>query len=135
MVIDSAEDQDWGRFTDSHVVQAFAPGIEYAPVVFASSSQKGDVVVVLEKTELKEGRVGNALNVIRPGTRTVKDVALLALDTARGMELTGPLDIDIRRLADGTPVVLEVNARFGANSAHAPELLDAVFSPATVEVL
>jgi carbamoyl-phosphate synthase large subunit len=40
------------------------------------------------------------------------------------MRLTGPVDVDIRRLADGTPVVLEVNARFGANSTYAPELLD-----------
>ena len=30
----------------------------------------------------------------------------------------------MRRRADGVPVVLEINARFGANSAHAPEVLD-----------
>jgi carbamoyl-phosphate synthase large subunit len=35
------------------------------------------------------------------------------------------LDIDIRRRRDGTPVVLEINARFGANIRHAPEVLDA----------
>lgn len=36
--------------------------------------------------------------------------------------------MDIRRDADGTPVVLEVNSRFGANSASAPELLAAVLA-------
>ena len=35
----------------------------------------------------------------------------------------GPVDIDIRRDATGTPRVLEVNARFGANSQAVPELL------------
>jgi carbamoyl-phosphate synthase large subunit len=40
--------------------------------------------------------------------------------------LNGPLDIDIRRKGDGIPVVLEINARFGANIRYAPEILDAV---------
>ena len=44
------------------------------------------------------------------------------------VRLQGPLDVDIRRRADGTPVVLEVNARFGANSAHAPEILTALLT-------
>ena len=40
----------------------------------------------------------------------------------------------LRRRADGVPVVLEVNARFGANSAHAPELLDAALASVGVRV-
>ena len=44
----------------------------------------------------------------------------------RGVRGAGSARIDVRRLADGTPVVLEVNARFGAVSESAPELLDAV---------
>jgi carbamoyl-phosphate synthase large subunit len=36
------------------------------------------------------------------------------------------LDIDIRRRSDGIPVVLEINARFGANIRYAPEVLEAV---------
>ena len=35
------------------------------------------------------------------------------------LDLVGPVDLDVRRLADGTPVVLEVNSRFGAVSAPA----------------
>jgi carbamoylphosphate synthase large subunit len=42
------------------------------------------------------------------------------------MRLTGPVDLDVRRGVDGEPVVLEINARFGANSSHAPEVLDAL---------
>jgi carbamoyl-phosphate synthase large subunit len=50
----------------------------------------------------------------------------------RSLDLVGPVDIDVRRRADGRPVVLEVNARFGANSAWAPEVLDAVLADSRV---
>jgi carbamoyl-phosphate synthase large subunit len=39
--------------------------------------------------------------------------------------------VDVRRRADGTPVILEINARFGANSHHAPEVLDALLAEHT----
>jgi len=56
------------------------------------------------------------------------DVADLAVSAARAMGLYGPLDIDVRRRDDGTPVVLEINARFGANVARAPEVLEAMLA-------
>jgi carbamoylphosphate synthase large subunit len=88
--------------------------------------QNGDaVVVVLEKTELKEGIVGNAKSVRRVDATDVSDLAAAA---ARTVGLSGPLDIDIRRRSDGVPVVLEINARFGANIRHAPEVLEAVLN-------
>jgi len=34
----------------------------------------------------------------------------------------------VRRRADGKPAVLEINARFGANIAFAPEILDAALA-------
>jgi carbamoyl-phosphate synthase large subunit len=52
----------------------------------------------------------------------------LAISAAEALGFVGPLDIDIRRRADGTPVVLEINARFGANIAQAPRVLDAVLA-------
>ena len=79
--------------------------------------------IVLEKTELKQGLVGNAKTVRRIDD---PDVANTAFSAARAVGLSGPLDIDIRRRIDGLPVVLEINARFGANIRHAPEVLDAV---------
>ena len=44
------------------------------------------------------------------------------------MGFFGPLDVDVRRGKDGRPAVLEINARFGANIAFAPEILDAALA-------
>jgi carbamoyl-phosphate synthase large subunit len=84
--------------------------------------------VVVEKTELAHGNVGNAVSTRRLETGESVDVGNVAMAAVRALGLTGPVDVDVRRRADGTPVVLEVNARFGANSEAAPELLDAVLA-------
>jgi len=125
-VVEDADDPVWSGLDASWVVQAFAPGVEYSPQVYRSPADGRCVVVVLEKTGRKEGRVGNATTVERLPDGAVPDVAELAAQAAEALDLVGPLDMDVRRLADGTPVLLEVNARFGAVSAGAPELLDAV---------
>ena len=118
----------WSALDDSWIVQRFAPGTEYAPVVFRSwhEPEQEDLVVVLEKTELKQGRIGNALSIRRVDTAEAPDVARTAEAASAALGLTGPIDVDVRRRWDGTPVVLEVNARFGANSAYAPQLLETV---------
>ena len=123
----------WSAITaldDRYILQEFVPGTDYAPELFVAEAGNStpakpcqSTVVVLEKTKLKGGLVGNAEEVRRVAA---PDVADLALSAARAMGLTGPLDIDIRRRADGQPVVLEINARLGANIAHAPEVLDAL---------
>lgn len=113
------------RALDSRwIIQEFIPGEEYAPNVFLGDNGQ-DIAVVLRKTALKQGVVGNALSVVRDDA---PDVALLAVSAARALGLRGAVDIDIRRRTDGTPVVLEINARFGANSAHAPEVLSALLA-------
>jgi carbamoylphosphate synthase large subunit len=110
--------------SDRYILQEFAEGVDYAPNVFLDPLGKG-LAVTLEKTELKEGRVGNAVQVRRVEAPDVGDLAVAA---ARAVGLVGPLDIDIRRRADGRPVVLEINARFGANIRFAPEILDAALT-------
>ena len=116
---------DWPAISllgDAYILQEFAAGTDFAPNVYLG--QAGQVVVVvLEKTELKEGLVGNARSVRRV---EAPDVAELAAAAARTVGLLGPLDIDIRRRSDGLPVLLEINARFGANIRSAPEVLEAV---------
>jgi carbamoylphosphate synthase large subunit len=118
-------EQDWPAIAalgDGYILQEFAAGTDFAPNIHLGRDGKA-VVVVLEKTELKEGIVGNAKSVRRVDA---PDVADLAAAAARAVGLSGPLDIDIRRRSDGIPVVLEINARFGANIRYAPEVLEAV---------
>lgn len=119
--------EDWpavAALDDSYILQEFMPGTDYAPNLFVGRNGRC-LAVVLEKTKLKGELVGNALEVARVD---VADVAELALAAARAIGLVGPMDIDIRRRADGRPAVLEVNARFGANIAMAPEVLDAALA-------
>jgi carbamoylphosphate synthase large subunit len=109
-------EEDWSiisKLDDRYILQEFAAGTDFAPNVFAGRDGE-PAVIVLEKTELKEVRRVDAA-----------DVAGVAAAAARAVGLFGPLDIDIRRRADGVPVVLEINARFGANIRYAPEILDA----------
>lgn len=120
---------DWqtiASLDDSYILQEFLPGTDYGPNAFLPRCPgASEVVVVLEKTRLKEGIVGNASEVQRV---TAPDVAALACAAARSLGFVGPLDVDIRRGSDGNPAVLEINARFGANIAHAPEILDAALT-------
>lgn len=120
--------QEWTQQVGAlpgHIVQGFADGTEYAVQLYVPASGPA-TSIVLEKTALKEGRVGNAAGVRRVEEGAQLDVAQIAIDAAHALGLRGPLDMDIRRDPLGVPLVLEINARFGANSAHAPELLEAV---------
>ncbi|MDO5084679.1 MAG: ATP-grasp domain-containing protein [Arachnia propionica] len=105
------------------LLSEFAPGTEYCVQVVQGIGN--DVCVVLEKTQLRSGLVGNADAVRRVEAPDVAEVATAAV---RALGLVGPADLDIRRRDDGTPLVIEVNARFGAQSAHAPELLETVLA-------
>ncbi|MDF9875175.1 ATP-grasp domain-containing protein [Cellulosimicrobium cellulans] len=124
-LLDAGWQGDWTRLPARSVVQRFAPGTEYAPVVYRGPSGAATVVVVLEKTELAQGAVGNAVSVRRVEEPDVADVAR---DAVMALDLRGPVDLDVRRDHAGVPRVLEVNARFGANSAQAPEILDAMLA-------
>jgi carbamoyl-phosphate synthase large subunit len=105
------------------VWQEFLPGEEYDLNLFVERDGSVPAAVVLRKTGLKEGLVGNALGVERVER---PDVAGLGMRAARSLGLEGPIDMDIRLSADGNPAVLEVNARLGANVLSASEVLDAL---------
>lgn len=107
---------------ERYLLQEFIPGTEYCPNLYRA--QNGEITVtVLEKTALKEGVTGNALQVKRV---PAPDVAKLAVAAVKALDLTGPVDLDIRRRNDGTPAVLEINARFGAHITEAPEIFAAL---------
>lgn len=132
-VVEHPNDLEWSTLAPGHLVQAFVPGTEYSPQVFRSWNTGSTDVVVLELTALRDERVGNASAARRAQPGEADDVTLLAQQTAEALGIIGPADLDVRRREDGTPVVLGVNARFGACSALAPEildtLLDEVFHP------
>ncbi|MFQ5736033.1 MAG: ATP-grasp domain-containing protein [Thermodesulfobacteriota bacterium] len=105
--------------------QEFVPGPEFDVNLFISGAGRVLAAVALEKTALKEGITGNAVGVRRVHR---EDAVELAQRACRSLGLTGPQDVDIRLREDGTPVLLEINARLGGNVLHAQEILDSLLS-------
>jgi carbamoylphosphate synthase large subunit len=134
IVVDGTVGVDWAGLPDGQIVQEFIPGTEYGPMVYGTPAHNSAApfVVVVEKTELAHGNVGNAVSTRRVKAGEAMDVGNVAMAAVGALGLTGPVDVDVRRRLDGTPVVLEVNARFGANSEAAPELLGAVLASFTL---
>ena len=117
---------DLAAFDDTTILQAFAPGDEYAPMLYLDNNNVGVETVSLV-AKVKEEFCETCAPIISPlETSAALDVALLAVRAGRALKLSGPVDMDVRRMADGHPVILEVNARFGANSLLAPEILERV---------
>lgn len=131
IVVDGTTGVDWASLPEGQIVQEFIPGAEYGPMVFGTPAHNSTApfAIVVEKTELAHG---NAVSARRLGTGESMDVGNVAMAAVRALGLAGPVDVDVRRRGDGTPVVLAVTARFGANSEAAPELLDAVLASFTL---
>ncbi len=111
--------------TAEPIWQEFMGGTEYDVLLVRhpDAPQRVMMCQVFEKTMLKDGRVGNAVEV---KAVDAPDIAVLAAEAARALSLTGPLDMDIRRGRDGAPRLLEINARIGAHSLKAPALFNAL---------
>jgi carbamoylphosphate synthase large subunit len=123
VVVHSAP-EDLAKTGNGEIVwQEFLPGEEYDLNLFVERDGSVPAAVVLRKTGLKEGLVGNAIGVERVER---PDVAKMGARAARSLGLEGPLDMDIRLDTEGNPAVLEVNARLGANVLSAHEVLDAL---------
>lgn len=105
--------------------QTFMPGVDYDVLTVLDPRDSATILAqqVFEKTELREGVVGNA-NVVKAVQAPA--VAQLASDTVRALKVSGPTDIDIRLGDDGLPRVLEINARIGAHTLEAPAIFDAL---------
>lgn len=126
VLVESPDDLDWAGVGAAQIVQGFAGGTEFAPQTYRSPLTGRTQSHVLEKTVLKEGRVGNAADAIRLPDGERPEIERLAIATVEALGLVGPVDMDVRLDGAGQPRVLEVNGRFGALSALAPELLTAV---------
>lgn len=122
----------WSEIADTHVVQEFASADEYCVALYTPRALGVEpLTVTLRKTALAHGLVGNATAVQRVSGAD-SDVANAARAAIDALGLVGPADVDVRRRHDGTPLVLEVNARFGANHHVVPEILDALLAEASV---
>lgn len=108
---------------DDPIWQEFMPGTEYDVLLARHPDAPHPTLMlqVFEKTVLREGLVGNAVEVTPVAA---PDVAALAEGAAAVLALTGPIDMDIRRGSDGVARVLEVNARIGAHALRAPRVFD-----------
>lgn len=107
------------------IFQEFIPGAEFDGNLFVEPDGMLAAMVVLRKTSLKDGVVGNAAGVERT---TGHEVANLCTRVAKMLGLIGPLDMDVRLKEDGTPVLLEINSRLGGNVLSAPEVLDSMYN-------
>lgn len=103
--------------------QEFISGEEFDLNLFADNNSRVLSSVVLKKTALKEGIVGNALAVERASR---KDIEKLGEEIVKCLKMEGPLNMDVRLREDGTPVLIEINARLGGNSLSAVEVLDSL---------
>ncbi len=106
------------------VFQEFIPGEEFDVNLFIDKEGDPLSAVVLKKTRLKDGVVGNSLAVERVKR---EDIEQLGIKIALILRLEGPVDMDIRLREDGTPVLLEINARLGGNVLSSKEVLDSLF--------
>jgi carbamoylphosphate synthase large subunit len=129
-VLAEAGTVDWGLLPDGQIVQEFIPGAAYAAMVFGTPVRNAmaPFAVVVEQPTPGRPTPGSGGAGRRLAVSEGADVGKLALAAVRVLGLTGPVDVDIRRRADGTPVVLGVRAHFGVSSDCAPELLDAVLA-------
>lgn len=112
----------YNEIREDIVYQEFVSGEEFDLNLFM---EKGEARagIVLKKTILKQGVVGNALAVERTER---KDIIQLGIKAATLLAMEGPLDMDIRLRVNGQPVLLEINARAGGNILFAPEILDSL---------
>lgn len=123
---------EWLDIEEDSLIQEFAAGQEFASMVYLPPGDAPPTVVVVEATCGPDDKASDAHRL--PGD-ICPEVRRIALAAARTLGLRGPVDVDLRCLADGRPVVLEVNARFGADTAHAPEILDALLQDLTADLV
>lgn len=105
------------------VFQEFIPGEEFDINLFIDKEGDPISAVVLKKTILKNGIAGNALVVERVNRY---DIAQLGIRISKVLKLEGPIDMNVRLREDGTPVLLGINAKLGANALSAVEILDSM---------
>lgn len=114
------------------IYQEYIAGEEFDINMFISKDGEITANTVLKKTTLRDGLIGNAIEVEKVKREDIEQFGIRASNTLR---LKGPINMDIRMKEDGTPVLLEINARIGRNVHSAPDVLDSLIIASTQEVL
>ncbi|NYJ75532.1 hypothetical protein [Allobranchiibius huperziae] len=121
-VLNGSDDVDWSAMSDDWFVQRFVPGPAYSVVLYRPLDGKGRLSTVLEESVRDDTEATMTL----VGDDHAVGVEGVARAAVRALGLTGPLEVGVRRGADGLPMVLDVQACFGPHSGLNPEMLDAV---------
>lgn len=117
--------EDLTQLDDSLLLQSYAPGAAFTPMLYLPYTAEEPTVEVVEKTPSAGRHPSDSL--IRPKLAARdRDIVNTALAAGSALGLHGPVKIDIRRAANGTPQVLKVRARFSSSSRLFPGLLDSV---------
>ena len=110
-VYDSAEAALLPPRDDSYILQEYLPGDEFSIDVLARPDRHVVAAVPRRRDKVDSG--------IAIAGRTVSDDGLVAFGKAVAeiIEATGVVNVQARRAVDGTPALLEVNARFPGTMA------------------
>ena len=94
---------------DAVVLQELLPGAEYGVDGVYSLDGEGSLLGVLaRRKDRMRGGDTDVATTVAPGVFTASMAALGDL-----LKPVGPIDVDFRESADGTPLIIDVNPRFG----------------------
>lgn len=93
----------------SYMLQEYIPGTEYTNAVYRDSMSKEIYVITLERT-LKNG-LSNEVKVAAD-----KEIESLCIKVAQKLNLTGSINIQLRKQQDREPVIFEINPRYSSTS-------------------
>jgi carbamoyl-phosphate synthase large subunit len=119
----AATQADWSTLDDDSFLQEEVAGPAYKVVVYRPADGKGRVSTALEEVADADGeRVTHRLR----GGDSVTALERVGQATVRALGVTGPAEVSIRRRADGTLVVLNLDVGFGRHTQLVPEVLASV---------
>ena len=109
-IIEGIKDFDGINDLDNtYMLQEYIPGTEYTNAVYRDSFSSEIYVISLERT-LKNG-LSNEVKVVAD-----EEIQKLCKEIAVKLKLTGSINIQLRKTADGRPVIFEINPRYSSTS-------------------
>lgn len=94
---------------NTYMLQEYIPGIEYTNAVYKDPFSNEIFVITLERT-LKDGISAEVKVVFH------KEIEELCKEVAKKLNLTGSINIQLRKQAGCKPVIFEINPRYSSTS-------------------